>query len=635
MASALLRRGPDDGGVFVGDQGRLGFGFRRLAIIDLSFEGRQPMISDSGRYVIVFNGEIYNFEAIRKRLLQEGRAPAWRGSSDTEVLLAAVEAWGLKATLQRCNGMFGMGLWDNASQSLSLARDRFGEKPLYFGWCGRTFLFGSELSALAAHPDFQGDIDRESLSEFVRLGYIPAPRSIFVGIQKLPPGALMTLNQAALTAQVCPETEAYWSALEVARKSQQTPFHDGDDDAVDALDAALRDAVRARTFADVPVGAFLSGGIDSTTIVAIMQSLSSQPIRTFTIGNEDPRFDESGFAAKVAAQLGTRHETRVISARDALAIIPRLPEIYTEPFADSSQIPTLLVAETARRHVTVSLSGDGGDEFFGGYSRYLWGHKLQQFLARIPRPLRHGLGAVLSALPPERWDTALKGFNSLLPNSLQKTVTGDNLHRLSEISRNFSTIGLYDAFVSIPQRGHNPVLGAPPPSSVNDNIDFTSMARGLMYLDTRFYLPDDLLVKVDRATMGVSLEARAPFLDPEVFAFAWRLPDRMLFEPNRGKLILRRVLARYVPAALIARPKQGFAIPVGAWLRRELKDWAAALLDPRRLADEGLFDPALITKRWSDHCSSARDNQQVLWHVLMLQAWLEHWQEKRSLAAAG
>ena len=636
MANALTRRGPDDAGALVADSGRLGLGFRRLAIIDLSAAGHQPMRSSSGSLIIVFNGEIYNYPQLRDQLTTEGHAPVWRGSSDTEVLLAAIEAWGLERALQRVEGMFALALWDERVRSLSLARDRFGEKPLYYGWHGPNLLFGSEPKALAAFPGFSGTIDPAAVTDFLRLGYVPAPASIFAGIFKLPPGSFATFDQKALASRSIPASETFWSARTSALTARATPFVGSDDEAIDALDAALRRAVSQRTFADVPVGAFLSGGIDSSLIVALMQALSSSPVHSFTIGNSDADLDESAFAAKMARHLGTRHENLNVSAEDAMAAIPTLADCYSEPFADSSQIPTRLVAALARRSVTVALTGDGGDELFGGYNRHVWGAKADRFAARLPKALRQLAGAALKAPSPQLWELLLRLAAPAMPAGLRGRTSATYPLALAAVLQGHDHAGLHDLLTSAWPPGAPNVLGPSlrqgPGAARAAKLDNLPLFRDLMLRDTDSYLPDDVLVKVDRATMYEGLEGRAPYLDSQLFTLAWQLPDHLLIRGGRGKIALRRVLARYVPEDLFERPKQGFAIPLGEWLRGGLADWAENLLAPDKTGAEGLLDPKAVSALWQAHRRGEGNAARALWNILMLQAWRERW--KDSLGAA-
>jgi asparagine synthase (glutamine-hydrolysing) len=624
MADALRHRGPDDDGAWVDAETGVALGFRRLAIIDLSPHGAQPMVSADGRYVLVFNGELYNFRDLRQQL---ERAPGvrFRGHSDTEVLVEAIAHWGLQESLPRLNGMYAFAVWDRRERRLHLVRDRLGEKPLYYGWAGQTFLFGSELQALRAYPGFDGEIDRGALALYLRLSCVPAPYSIYRGIAKPPPGTMLTLDSER--AGALPAPVAYWSARTVAEQGAREPLRGSAADAVPALDTLLRDAVRLRMEADVPLGAFLSGGIDSSTVVALMQAQSALPIKTFTIGFHEAAYDEAAHARAVAEHLGTDHTELYVAPDDALATIPRLPTLYDEPFSDPSQIPTFLVAELARRQVTVALSGDGGDELFAGYNRYFWGRSIWQKFGWLPPALRSAGVAALTWLSPQAWEVVFERMGPLLPASVRPRNPGDKLHKLAEILAADQAEAMYLGLVSHWKDPVALVYGAAEPRTMLTDRgawprlpDFT---QRMMYLDTVTYLPDDILTKVDRASMAVSLEARVPLLDHRVVEFAWRVPLNWKIRRGQGKWLLRQVLHRYVPAELVDRPKMGFGVPIATWLRGPLRDWAAALLDERRLRHEGLLNPAPIQTKWLEHQSGQRNWQYYLWDVLMFQAWLE------------
>jgi len=619
MRDRLIHRGPDDAGLWFDNDAGIALGHRRLSILDLSPQGHQPMVSACGRYVIVFNGEIYNFRQLRLELEKAHMAPAWRGTSDTEVLLACIAQWGVEQALPRLNGMFAFAVWDRDMRTLHLARDQFGEKPLYYGRIGGKFMFGSELKALRACPGFDADIDRQALSIYLRYVYIPAPHTIYAGFHKLPPGHHLKISGRA---EELPEPIPYWNPA--AMVSAGGDDNSSEEEWLDQLDSVLRDAVRLRMVADVPLGAFLSGGIDSTTVVALMQAQSTRPVRTFTIGNHLEAYDEAHHARAIARQLGTDHTELYVSANDAISIIPKLPTLYDEPFADSSQIPTFLVSELTRRHVTVSLSGDGGDELFGGYNRYFYGRAVGRLIGLIPGGLRNLASSALTLLPPAQWDCFVGALRWGLPAELANGPAGDKLHKLAGALRAHTTGDLYQSLLSewphpeqliVGGKG-NPGLGIEAPAAVTD------VAQRMMYVDTLRYLPDDILAKVDRATMGVSLEARVPFLDPRVAELAWRMPMRLKVQGRQGKLILRRLLDRYVPRSLMERPKQGFGIPIGQWLKGELKDWAEQLLDERRLREEGIFHPEPIRAVWQQHLRGERNSEHRLWAVLMFQAWL-------------
>jgi len=619
MAGMLMHRGPDDGGVWSDAEAGIALAHRRLSVLDLSPQGHQPMTSRDGRHVIVFNGEIYNHAELRKAL---GNVD-WRGHSDTEVLLEAVGRWGVVATLRRCVGMFAFALWDTRESSLTLARDRIGEKPLYYGKLGTTLVFASELKALRVHPRWQGEIDRGALSLLLRYSYIPAPHSIYRGIRKLMPGTLMLLRANGAAEEV-----SYWSAREMAERGVAEPFAGDAADAAGELERLLSRSVGRQMLADVPLGAFLSGGVDSSLIVALMQAQSSRPVKTFTIGFNEAGYNEAEHAKTVARHLGTDHTELYVSSRQAMEVIPGLPTLYDEPFSDSSQIPTYLVAQLARRHVAVSLSGDGGDELFGGYNRYFLGRSLWRRAGWLPRGLRGALAAALDAVPPAGWNALLSPFARFMPRHLRYANPGDKLHKLAEILAARDGDEIYRGLVSHWKSPSSIVLGGYEPATAltdpSRGAALADLTQRMMYLDLVSYLPDDILVKVDRAAMGVSLETRVPMLDHEVVEFAWRLPLAMKISDGRGKWLLRQVLHRHVPRELVDRPKMGFGIPIETWLRGPLRDWAEALLDTARLQREGYFDPLPIRAKWQEHLSGKRNWQHHLWDVLMFQAWLEH-----------
>lgn len=625
MSETLALRGPDAQRTWADGAAGCALGHRRLSIIDLSEQGAQPMPSACGRFVIVFNGEIYNHRELRAELEAARAAPAWRGHSDTEILLAAIAHWGLHGSVTRLTGMFAFALWDRQEHALSLVRDRLGEKPLYYGWSSDSFLFGSELKALRAHPDWRGEIDRGALTLFLRYAYVPAPHSIYAGVRKLLPGTILTLP-AGTASGVLPEAVPYWSAAEIATAGQHAPFAGSVDDAINALGAKLGAAVSGQMIADVPLGAFLSGGIDSSTIVALMQSQSARPVKTFTIGFAEDAYDEAAHAAAVARHLGTDHLELYVSAQDALDVIPRLPDMYDEPFADSSQIPTHLVARMARQQVTVSLSGDGGDELFGGYTRHDWTGRLWNSMRRYPQPLRAAAARLATVASPSTWDAVFDALAMLTPRSLRQSHPGEKMHKVAGILDAGSAQEIYLRLASQWQAPAAVVVdGSEPPLTARAATGWeigNDIAHSQMYLDLISYLPDDILVKVDRAAMGVSLETRVPFLDRHVVEFAWQLPLAMKIRDGRGKWLLRQLLYKYVPAALVERPKTGFGVPIDAWLRGPLKHWAAALLDPARLAREGYLHAEPVTRLWNEHLSGRRNHQHALWNVIMFQTWL-------------
>ncbi len=623
MSDTLRHRGPDDVGAYVEDDATVALGTRRLAIVDLSEYGHQPMASPDGRYVLAFNGEIYNFRDLRREL--EAAGMGFRGSGDTEVLVAAMQHWGLDETLRRSNGMFGLALWDRHERRLHLARDRFGEKPLYYGWAGTAFLFGSELKALRAHPAFNGAIDRDALALYFRHNCVPAPYSVYKGFAKLPPASFVTIDAAAAPG-ACPEPVSYWSLRDTAQAGVAHRLHSSFDDATDELDTTLRQAVALRMHSDVPLGAFLSGGIDSSVVVALMQAQHTSKVKTFTIAFDDATYDEAPFARKVADHLGTEHHELLVTARDALDVIPRLPDIYDEPFADSSQIPTAVLAHLTRAYVTVALSGDGGDELFGGYNRYAWAERFWRRVEPLPLPLRRAAASALGVVPPGWWDRAFARAGRLLPGALSVRMPGTKLQKVAQV---LPAADLHQTYVTLASHSTDPgrlVLGAVEPATVLTRPDqwpeLDDPVERMMYLDTMTYLPDDILTKVDRATMASSLEGRMPFLDPDVAALAWRLPPDHKMRGGSGKWLLRRLLHRYVPRELVERPKAGFGIPLGAWLRGPLRPWAEDLLDARRLHDDGLLAAPMVRGMWDEHLSGRRDRQFELWDVLMFQAWL-------------
>lgn len=615
--SALRHRGPDDSGIWSDQAAGIAFGHTRLAVIDLTEAGHQPMMSGCGRYHIVYNGEIYNHLELRRALPEQ----AWRGRSDTETLLACFARWGVAKTLQSLVGMFALALFDAVEQRLILARDRFGEKPLYYGYAGDAFIFGSQLRSVRAAPGFDTTIDRAALALYMTHSYVPTPHSIYRSMRKLPAGSWIELTRSTLAARSLPEPRAYWSALECALAAKRDPLGIDDQDAVLMLERVLSEAVKGQMLSDVPVGAFLSGGIDSSTIVALMQAQSSRPVRTFSIGFEHAEYDESEQAKRVAEHLGTEHTALVVRPQDALALVPTIPRIYDEPFADSSQLPTFLVAQLARRDVTVALSGDGGDELFGGYNRYFLGARAWPRLSRIPWRLRRGLGRGLTALSTSTWDR----LAHLIPSRYRVRMVGDKVHKAAEALACRNDRELYQRLVS-QWWSQSLVLNAPAIEESASSSPWSAMSDltdRMMLLDATTYLPDDILVKVDRATMAVSLEARVPMLDHRVFEFAWRLPMHMKLRNGQGKWLLRQLLHRHVPPHLVSRPKMGFAVPLGAWLRGNLRDWAEDLLSESRLRREGYLDTTIVQGRWREHLAGQRSWQYQLWNVLMFEAWLD------------
>ncbi|HHC7318795.1 asparagine synthase (glutamine-hydrolyzing) [Vibrio cholerae] len=598
--SMLHHRGPTGSGYW--HSGGVCLMHTRLAIVDLSPAGHQPMASACDRFVIAFNGEIYNHLDLRNQLESQGSAPFWRGHSDTETLLACFSAWGVEKTLQSTVGMFALALWDEQAQQLTLARDRLGEKPLYWGWCGNTLLFGSELKALKAHPAFNAQIDRGSLSLLLRYNYIPAPHTIYQGIEKLPAGQYVQIRKGQLRADV--QLRAYWQLNRSIELGLANPFSGTDTQATDLLEQMISQAVSGQMLADVSLGAFLSGGVDSSTVVALMQQQSTQPIRTFAIGFDELGYNEAEYAKEVAQHLGTNHTELYVSARDALDLVPHLPDIYCEPFADSSQLPTFLVSRMAKQHVTVALSGDGGDELFGGYNPYQFAPRVWGKLQLLPLPLRQIACRLLSGLPlPEKFAKLLR----VLPAKDKEQF--------------------YQILMSHWDNTEQLVMGGKEyPTLINNAARWPktdSFEHWMMAMDASQYMTDDILVKVDRAAMANSLETRVPLLDHRVVELAWQLPIHMKIRDGVGKWVLREVLYRHVPREMIERPKKGFSVPLGQWLRGPLKDWAEALLNKQRLEQEGYFNSVIVRRVWSDHLQGRRDHSLKLWSILMFQAWLE------------
>ena len=620
MSTCLAHRGPDDSGLWVDASVGLGLGHRRLSILDLSPMGHQPMASRCGRYILTFNGEIYNYLDIRAEL--EAAGPMlWRGHSDTEVILAAIVRWGVGPTLERMTGMFALALWDRAEQTLHIARDRLGEKPLYYGWLGGTFVFASELKALRAQPRWKGEVDRNALVLFLRHGYVPAPSTIYSGIRKLWPGTFLSVRPDGSSTE-----NRFWSAREIAERGVREPFEGSDTEARDALERLLSRAVGRQMVADVPLGAFLSGGIDSSTVVALMQAQSARPVQTFTIGFREPGHNEAEHAKAVARHLGTDHTELYVTPAEAMDVIPRLPELYDEPFSDPSQIPTFLVAQLARRKVTVSLSGDGGDELFGGYNRHFIGRGLWNRVGWLPRGARDLLAGAITTVSPAHWNRALAPLIGMAPGRLRYPNPGEKLHKLALVLGARDSDEVYLGLTSHWKRPASVVLlGEESAAAANGHREaaLSDFTQRMMFLDLVSYLPDDILVKIDRAAMGVSLETRVPMLDHHVVEFAWRLPLSLKIRDGQGKWLLRQLLYKFVPPELIDRPKSGFDVPIGTWLRGPLRDWAEALLDETRLRAEGFFDVGQIRARWNEHLSGRRDWQQAMWNVLMFQAWLE------------
>ena len=602
MNSALRHRGPDDGGVWTDPEAGVVLANRRLAIVDLSPAGHQPMASHCGRYVIAYNGEVYNFLEIRRDLERDGQY--FFGNSDTEVLLEACALWGVERTLSRLNGMFGIALWDTKERTLTLVRDRLGVKPLYYGWFRDSFVFGSELKVFHEFPEFSGELDRGSVALFVRLGYIPAPHSIYRNVYKLPPGRILTLADPRERASA----RSYWCAKTIAETGSENRFTGDFRKAVDQMETLLRDSVRLRMLADVPVGAFLSGGIDSSLVASMMQAQASSTVKTFTIGFSEGSHNEAAFARRIAQHLGTDHTDLCLSPRDALELVPSLPSIYDEPFADPSQIPTFLVSRLARGTVTVSLSGDGGDELFGGYSEYMLGTRRWRLLSKLGPSVRSMMLA------------GVRAFDELAHERLRK---------IEELLKVTTPERLHHYHVSRWKRPADLISEAMEPATAFTDTELYAAGLNdterMMYIDLVTYLPEDILTKLDRASMAVSLEARVPFLDYRLVEFAWRLPLDFKIHRGQGKRMLRSILARYVPPTLFERPKMGFDLPLGQWLRGPLRPWVEELLDPAKLREQGVFNPVPVRRAWAEHLEGKRDRAEALWGILMFQAWQQRW----------
>ncbi len=620
MGEAIAHRGPDDHGEWIDAEHGIALAHRRLAIVDLSAAGHQPMASHCGRYVLAYNGEIYNHPELRAGL---GELP-WRGHSDTETLLALFTRYGVLDTLPRLVGMFAIAVWDRDTATLTLTRDRMGEKPLYWGQLGQVGIaFASELRALRAHPRWQGEINRDALALLMRHACIPAPHSIWRGIHKLEPACWVSVQRDGSVTH-----GRYWDLAQTALEAQAQPLMLSDSEAADQLEQILSSTLRSQMLADVPLGAFLSGGVDSSTIVALMARQSTHKVRTFCVGFGDGATSEAAHARSVARHLGTDHTDLIVGANDALALVPQLPRLYDEPFADSSQVPTLLVAQMARRHVTVALSGDAGDELFAGYNRYLIANRLGRGVQRLSPALRRALSGVILSARPALWDALLAAPQWLLPTARRHRDVGAKLHKLARhVLPAADARALYRALTSHWAVPTELVPGATEPATWFDAPTLAPHWRdavaGMTVTDQLSYLPDDILVKVDRAAMAHSLETRTPFLDHRLVEWAWRLPLHQKIRDGQTKWLLRQVLYRHVPRALIERPKQGFAVPLSAWLRGPLRDWAEALLNPGRLRAEGYFAPEPIGLAWSQHLSGRHDRAHELWDVLMFQSWLQ------------
>jgi asparagine synthase (glutamine-hydrolysing) len=623
MIAPIAHRGPDDEGIWVDQHGGIALGFRRLAIMDLSPEGHQPMWSASGRFVMVFNGEVYNFGELRQELEPHGHT--FRGHSDTEVILAAFEQWGVRDAVRRFIGMFSIAVWDTDRRALSLLRDRMGKKPLFVYREQGLVTFGSELKALVAGPSFDRSIDPAAVAAYLRYLYVPAPRSIFQRVIKVPPAHVLTLTNPGLPL---PAPEPYWSLSEVARAGLANPFAGTDDQAVDELDALLGDAVRRRMQSDVPLGALLSGGIDSSAVVSVMQEASSRPVKTYTIGFAEQEFDEAPHAARVAQHLGTDHTEMLLTGADAHGLIPGLPDIFDEPLGDPSQLPTLLVSQLARRQVTVALSGDGGDELFAGYNRYVYGTRMLPRMNLVPLGVRQCVAASLGGVSTTTWNR-LSRVSAALPGMPGQRV-GERVNKLSHVMSAPSVSDMYRSLLSAWQQPESVVLNCRTAEDANERILDGAEPRDLldrmMLADQTTYLPDDLLAKLDRASMAVSLEVRAPLLDHRIVELSWRLPRSLKLRGQIGKWILRQTLYRRVPKAIVERPKMGFSVPIDQWLRGPLRTWAGGLLSPEALGRNGLLAPGPIVSAWRELQDGRRPAGAALWAVIMFQAWRTRWE---------
>jgi asparagine synthase (glutamine-hydrolysing) len=612
MRDTLTHRGPDGSGNWVDAVADVAFGHRRLAILDLTDHGQQPMRSASCRYVITYNGEIYNHQEIKQELAAANYNIEWQGHSDTEVILAAFEAWGVDAAVQKFVGMFAIALWDSQEKLLYLIRDRIGEKPLYYGWINDYLLFGSELKSLKEHPAWQQNINKDAVGLLLQYNCIPAPHTIYEDIYKLQPGHMLVINKDKHVKEF-----EYWQLKNIINDLSSKRVYVDPNNAVDALEAKLKEAVRLQMLADVPVGAFLSGGIDSSTIAALMQAQSSKSVKTFTIGFDDPAYNEAEHAKAIAKHLGTQHTELYLSPQQTLNIIPNLSNFYDEPFSDSSQLPTYIISKLTREHVTVSLSGDGGDELFAGYNRYTWAPNIWNKIAYLPRNLRVLLSKMLLVLTPAQWNKIFTCFGILSQPILGQRNPGDKLHKLASLLDSASVYDIYRKLLMHWDIAQEDLLLKPLLADLNGS----SVVENMMYIDTKRYLPDDILVKVDRAAMAVGLETRIPFLDHRVVEFAWSLPLDLKIRNGQSKWILRQVLNKHVPVELYDRPKMGFSVPIDQWLRGPLHEWAQDLLTEPMLAKHGLLNSKEIRTKWREHLSGARNWQYHLWDVLIFQSW--------------
>jgi asparagine synthase (glutamine-hydrolysing) len=624
MTDPIAHRGPDDSGIWTQADAGAALGFRRLAILDLSALGHQPMLSASGRFTIIFNGEIYNFLELKRELA--GAGVTFRGGSDTEVILAAFERWGIADSVRRFAGMFAMAVWDERERSLSLVRDRLGIKPLFVYARPGIVTFASELKALRAGPEFESAIDVDAVVEYLRYLYLPAPRTIYRHVVKLRPGTILTIRDPN---QPLPDPVPYWSMREVAMRGLADPLPDSEDEALAELERLLGRSIEQHMIADVPLGALMSAGVDSTTVVALMQRAASVPVKTFSVAFEEREYNEAPQAARIAEYLGTDHTEVLLTGQEALDVVPRLPEIFDEPHADTSQIPAYLICAVARRHVTVALSGDGGDEIFGGYNRYIHGERMLARAERVPRAARRLIAAGIGTLSADGWDRAHRAVAPLLPRGLRHRLPGDKLHKVGRLIESESVARMYRSLVSAWQAPEEMVGGA---SALEDPVERAVRGEAperlldrMMLADQLTYLTDDQLAKMDRVSMAVSLELRVPLLDHRLAEFSWRLPARLKIRDGKGKWLVRELLYRLVPRELVDRPKQGLSVPIDQWLRGPLRAWAEELLSPERLARDGLLDPAPVRRAWSTLLNGRGEGALAMWSVLMLQAWRERW----------
>lgn len=628
MTHTIKHRGPDDEGIWINENDSIALGHKRLSIVDLSPNGHQPMVSQNERYVITFNGEIYNFQKIRLEIenisREKGYTIKFKGTSDTEVILAAVEVYGLQKAIARFKGMFAFSIYDRKEKKLYLVRDRLGEKPLYYGYINSDFIFASELKAICSYQSFNREIDRDVLALYFRHNYIPAPYSIYKGIYKLLPGTILTIEN--LDGRLA-EPEQYWSAKETVINGMESPFGGSNQEALEYLEALLKDSIKGQMVADVPLGAFLSGGIDSSLVVALMQAQSSNPVKTFTIGFNEDKYNEAKEAKRVATYLGTDHTELYVQPKEAMGVINDMPILYDEPFADSSQIPTFLVSKLAKSHVTVSLSGDGGDELFGGYSRYLFTENIWRKIGWLPSNLRSNISNIVKVISPHTWDQIFNLLSPFIPTKHRVSLFGDKIYKMADVIGNKNVNEIYRSVISLWKNPGLLVLNSLEPDTLISKTAtgdyFKDIKVLMMYLDMVTYLPDDILVKVDRAAMGVSLESRVPFLDHKIVEFAWQLPISLKIKNGQGKWPLRQILYKYVPKELIDRPKMGFGVPIDEWLKGPLKDWAETLLNEKRLISEGFLNPEPIKGKWIEHQKGYNNWQYYLWTVLMFQSWLE------------